>query len=134
MKMREIKFRAWNHQIDKMIKISSLNFFIDGHVAIDGTIPADKDMALMQYTGLKDKNGKEIYEGDILKTDKGSLLQVIWHPHLACFLGIEATNEFAISAKEFMKIDFVEAKFWYLQTKTVGNIYENPELLEKENA
>lgn len=63
--MREIKFRCWSD--NKMYEIDSIDFW-DETVSLTGAGYINMENAkLMQYTGLKDKNGKEIYEGDILE-------------------------------------------------------------------
>lgn len=69
------------------------------------------DVILMQYTGLKDKNGTEIYEGDIVKATKENipLIVVFWDDFTASFNGTKDN---------------------YLHSEIIGNIYENPELLE----
>ena len=71
---REIKFRIWDVENKEMLKVQELDFeptFYGGRIAIRPDQYNDyfdtEDMILMQYTGLHDKNGKEIYEGDILK-------------------------------------------------------------------
>lgn len=82
--MRDIKFRAWDIENKEMFEVQELDFeptFWGGRIAIRLTQYSDyfdtEDMILMQYTGLKDKNGKEIYEGDIVE-DKDIIGQVIF--------------------------------------------------------
>ena len=79
---REIKFRIWDIENKEMLKVQELDFeptFYGRRIAIRPDQYNDyfdtEDMILMQYTGLHDKNGKEIYEGDIIRI-KNSLIEI----------------------------------------------------------
>ena len=117
--MREVKFRIrWM----KDGKIFTRIF--DWGMITSGIIYDGKLISRDQFTGLKDKNGKEIYEGDIAKI---ILFNVLGIP-------IEKVNEiifrsgcFGITEKEQFK-SFEE--FIKEQVEVIGNIYENPELLK----
>lgn len=123
--MREIKFRAWCSRHKVMItNIINISFCSKGFY-VNGDSPCMGDEILMQYTGFKDKNGKEIYEGDILKRDGHWNMYIVWDD-------------------EYSRLAFICADWIVTQGKTimlsqeslrrhavVGNIYENPELIDE---
>lgn len=89
-------------------------------IQLDGTVDRlENEVELMQHTGLKDKNGKEIYEEDILECDSGSLWRVYWAEGIGGFrLELTGNEDYC---------DFVDLDLY----KIIGNICENSELLEE---
>jgi hypothetical protein len=116
MEKREIKFRIWNgHNMVDPKKTTV--FAVKEDLKIDGLfIPFADEFKLMQYTGLKDKNGKEIYEGEILNYP-GYLPLEVWFEDGAFLVGIKDKSDQHLfqSKAEYMEV--------------IGNIYENPNLL-----
>lgn len=112
---REIKFRVWDETTHSMIYFDlndvQYNLFSIRVLASRN----NWSNPLMQYTGLKDKKGKEIYEGDILKTDSGALQFVEYRDDLAQFV-----CRFAKGASTNIE------PTW----EVIGNIYENPKLIK----
>ena len=126
------KFRAWTEEGKVMyydvypFKDDTLLLSYDG-IAFD-EVPAS-DFILMQSTGLKDKNGKEIFEGDIVKYEAGCNTvteEVAYDKNFAGFGVRDADTDIIFT---FLQLaDVVDLIF----LEVVGNIYENPELLEEE--
>ncbi|MGK8427376.1 YopX family protein [Bacillus cereus] len=113
--MREIKFRAWDKEF-KQFSDMALNYKI-------ADINYYTDYEWMQYTGLKDKNGKEIYEGDILDDPEEKPLYVEFSTKFAAFCFVD---KFDPCGPTF----YTTKDLHYEDLKVIGNIYENPELLE----
>jgi len=131
--MREIKFRAWDEEDKWMGEVTTIDFdenfcYIKTRHVEDENQFDMNGTPIMQYTGLKDKNGKEIYEGDILKITckfelrKGIEIDVVeWVDSCISFgcsdwLLYELASNHEDGEQEF---------------EVIGNIYENPELLEE---
>lgn len=123
--MRAIKFRAWDKEKKKMIDdvlICSSGVWDSEFMWVD-----EEKYKPMQYTGLKDRNGKEIYEGDICKSFIDGhyiIAPMIWNENKAQF-GLEAIVDFESE-------DHVEVNVHSDEDapEVIGNIYENPELLK----
>lgn len=122
--MRKIKFRAWLpdakidagmfYQEDQYLS-SFLRRIYDRYIVTHPSyLIFDVEERLMQYTGLKDKNGKEIYEGDIVKGAWG-VSQIIFFHGAWCYFGGGTTSRIYTSIKT---------------AEVIGNIYENKDLLE----
>lgn len=135
---REIKFRAWDTPFNKMIYDNSLiTINLDGTVNYGNAELTSRDtylqypIVLMQFTGLKDKNGKEIYEGDIVQEVDGK--NKYNNNYVIYPIGTEESSDgrpclcpaFPLQQKCCMyDISNDTNKFI-----VIGNIYENPELL-----
>jgi len=117
--MREIKFRAWDALHKEMV-------FIDMYTLLDGYRTCDFRVLFqegslsesMQFTGLHDKNGKEIYEGDILDGHCDGVVKVIWKD-----------TSWEVEFADGAGIGLDEMCMWFgNNSEVIGNIYENPEL------
>ena len=131
---REIKFRAYDYEKKRM----EFNVTPDpsrfAHLWVDCGISGEhrdgsdeRYSDLMQFTGLKDKNGKEIYEGDILKSTPGWATFFIddkrEHISVVEFVGSGFKGNYSGTLYNLDRLDMA-------YTEVIGNIYENPELLE----
>ena len=118
--MREIKFRGWHKSLYVMYSTDNqIGGLWSIKEAANGII-RDDNMILMQYTGLKDKNGKEIYESDVLTSETEKPMIVKWSEKFASWCLYRDGWMFAHWFGESCEPE---------QCEVIGNIYENPELL-----
>lgn len=126
--MRELKVRAWYKPYKQMCNVSMLQFDYDGTICAaviiekpfnDQRLAKIDDLIIEQDTGLKDRNGTEIYEGDILIDDTGEPIEY-WVVKFSegGFIGECA--------------GVVEPLFELTNLEVVGNIHEDPELVEEK--
>ena len=127
MDKREIKFRAWDEKRQLMIGSDYPDNWADEKdewwadndaiclTAIESAVK-NPNLEVMQYTGLKDKNGKEIYESDYVKWS-GKIYEIKWYEKIAGFI------------MENNGIERLDIEF---NSEVIGNIYENPNLTKED--
>lgn len=106
IKFRE--FRVWDIIGKEMLELVSLDFGLKPRARTEKGFLCDGEFELMQYTGLKDRYSKEIYEGDILLLGHDRIVEVKWDTEIAGFCPFITWEAYEI----------------------IGNIYENPELIK----
>lgn len=124
---REIKFKAFIKWAKIILEVETIDFErkrIYCKTEKEKPNPCDfynfDDVILMQYADIKDKNGVEIYEGYILKTNK-NIFKIEWSKQDFCFIFWVETLQ------EYMSLPFL---IGLKDFEVIGNIYENPELLK----
>lgn len=124
---REIKFRAWVESRKKMVYFNL--FDTDGDYHIDEECCLE-ECPTMQHTGLKDKNGKEIYKGDILRhiiNDNSTQTGLFVDMRVVFMGGAFCVERDTLNGKREFYLGG-----YYKESEVIGNIYENPELLEEK--
>ena len=132
------KFRVWlpDPDVERMLKVKALVFEHDKTRCVCGYAfdfyLEDEDATIMQSTGLLDKKGREIFEGDIVKRYKSPFFKAEWEYQIetvvkgeACLLLDKKFGKNSATMRfgsPFAKSDLLEV---------IGNVYENPELLEE---
>lgn len=121
--MRELKFRVWSESDKEYRRDCKLKYLFTSSTGLPSTAYSDEGdrFDIEQYTGLKDKNGKEIYEGDIVDyDDDGECIGIVKYDAPEFYLDADATNW----ARMFLK--------GAPHQKVIGNIHENPELVKEK--
>jgi uncharacterized phage protein (TIGR01671 family) len=143
--MREIKFRAWDNENNKFFetihkayegKIEELNINLLGGLWMRtmsghpiGELAFPNRFEIMQYTGLHDKAGKDIYESDIVEINDGRIYEVAWDKYgFSMFQITEEKNRWGKPLKSYPRVMFTNKSKFY--GCVIGNIWENKELLK----
>lgn len=119
--MREIKFRAWDKQHNMMVRDFKLGPYPEPSLDANGILCRSTWYLFMQFTGLHDKNGREIFEGDILTT---RTFKNVEGKSVEICAPIKWTKGGYLLDGSLVPVTYAEEMM-----EIIGNIYDNPELL-----
>lgn len=123
--MRSLKFRAWSNENNRYCDFVTLDE--DGRwigwIKSSGVYLTTIDINLEQYTGLKDKNDKEVYEGDLVEVEDVGRFEVKWYNEIASFL-------FKPNMQMKYHPPFNSSQMSVCEV--IGNVHKNPELLKEK--
>jgi len=134
MKQREIKFRAWDKKDNDMVYIDDLYWFEENGVTDFSGVGRYGEYIFMQFTGLHDKNGKDVYEGDVCKFNRVE-------EECSFFCGIAYIDTDVVGG-QWEIVSYLDpldkgyldpTLFWNEDFEIIGNIHEKPELIEVNN-
>lgn len=128
--MRVPKIRAWWEKGKRMLDIAAIDYLEKEVKSHANVMYRFDDIELMQSTGLKDKYGKEVFEGDIINYKYGrhtsTQFVVKYDEFQATFVVVDNHNDLVYTFRELA--DYIQLN----SLEVIGNIYENKELLEEE--
>lgn len=128
----KVKLRAWDNKGERMVSWGCMKqtaFNGEGYSLMYDILTGRIDGEIMLYTGVKDKGGYEICEGDLIKNERGRTGKVVWHEFTASFdvKFVSDDNTSLNSSYGFI------TNMWSRNVEVIGNIYENSELLDKSD-
>ncbi|EKZ6912042.1 hypothetical protein QLZ51_002158 [Listeria monocytogenes] len=124
--MRVIEFRAWDKEVKEMdYNPSVIEIWQNKPINEQFRLESEEKLVWMQYTGLKDKNGKKIFEGDIVINSKGQIGYIAFLVQEAGFVVVLKNSDYRLGHRNTN-----ECYERATHHKIIGNIHEKPELLE----
>ena len=118
--MRKLKFRCWNG-----IAIIAISEPKTIHELVEQEDELNPDIIIMQFTGLKDKNGKEIFEGDVVQFSNSD------RKSKPCEVLIQMPRGVRVKFADGWHYDWIKINSSWEEVEVIGSVYENKELLEE---